>query len=66
MEKKVKNPSLYRAMRTLRKGGLHAALRIPQNETIPADRLEAAANSPNKHTAAMARFAKTMKGFKHQ
>ncbi len=62
---KAKNPSLYRAMRTLRKGGLHRALGIPQDETIPADRLEKAKNSSNSHIAHMANFAHTMKGFKH-
>lgn len=62
---KAKNPSLYRAMRHLRKGGLHAALHIPQNESIPAERLAAAKNSPNEHVRHMANFAATMKGFKH-
>ena len=61
---KAKNPSLYRAMRNLRKGGLHRALNIPENETIPADRLEAARNSKNEHVRKMAEFAHTMKGFK--
>lgn len=62
---KKHNASLYRAMHHLRKGGLHRALHIPENEPIPADRLEAASNSSNSHVAHMANFAKTMKGFKH-
>ena len=61
---KAKNPSLYRAMRHLRKGGLHRALNIPEDETIPADRLEKARNSSNPHVAHMANLAHTMKGFK--
>jgi hypothetical protein len=60
-----KNPSLYRAMHHLRKGGLHRALNIPEGEKIPADRLEAAKNSPNSHVQHMANMAATMKGFKH-
>lgn len=60
----AKNPSLYRAMRHLRKGGLHRALNIPEGETIPAERLEKARNSKNAHVAKMANFAHTMKGFK--
>jgi hypothetical protein len=58
------NASLYRAMHHLRKGGLHRALHIPEDEKIPADRLEAAKNSPNSHVAHMANFAHTMGGFK--
>ena len=58
------NTSLYRAMHQLRKGGLHKALHIPEGETIPADRLEAARNNKNEHIAHMANFAHTMKGFK--
>lgn len=64
MAEKKHNPSLYRAMRHLRKGGLHKALHIPEDQNIPADRLEAAMNSPNPHVAHMANMAKTMKKFK--
>lgn len=63
-EKKVKNPSLYRAMRHLRKGGLHRALGISEGEPIPTERLEKARNSKNEHVRHMANFAHTMKGFK--
>jgi hypothetical protein len=59
-----KNVSLYRAMHQLRKGGLHKALGIPQDETIPAEKLESARNSDNSHVAHMANFAHTMGGFK--
>jgi hypothetical protein len=61
---RAKNPSLYRAMRHLRKGGLHRALHIPEGEPIPADKLEAARHSKNEHIRKMAEFAHTMKGFK--
>jgi hypothetical protein len=56
--------SLYRAMHSLRKGGLHRALGVPSDKKIPAERVEAATHSPNKHVAAMARFVPTMGGFK--
>ena len=58
------NVSLYRAMHTLRHGGLHRALGISENETIPKARIEKASHSDNAHLAAMARFAKTMGKFK--
>ena len=62
---KVKNPSLYRAMHKLRKGGLHRALHIPEGEKIPAEKVQAARASKNPHVAHMANFAHTMSGFKH-
>jgi hypothetical protein len=62
---KKHNTSLYRAMHHLRKGGLHRALGIPEDEKIPAERIEKAKNSPNAHVAHMANFAHTMGGFKH-
>jgi hypothetical protein len=58
------NASLYRALHKLRKGGLHKALGVPQNENIPADKLEEAKNSKSDHVRHMAQFAHTMKGFK--
>jgi hypothetical protein len=63
-KKKVKNPSLYRAMRKLRKGGLHKALHVPENEVIPLEKVRAAARSKNGHLSKMANFALTMRGFK--
>lgn len=60
------NKGLYRAMRNLRKGGLHRALGIPEDQPIPADRLEKARNSKNPHVVKMANFAHTMKGFDHK
>jgi hypothetical protein len=62
---KKHNPSLYRALHHLRKGGLHRALHVPEGEPIPEKKLAAARNSENSHIAHMANFAHTMKGFKH-
>ena len=61
---KAKNPSLYRAMHKLNKGGLHRALGVPEGETIPASKVEAATHSSNPHVARMANFAQTMGKFK--
>ena len=60
----AKNPSLYRAMHHLRRGGLHRALGVPEGETIPKEKIEEASHSENAHLAHMANFAKTMGGFK--
>jgi hypothetical protein len=65
MSGKAKNPSLYRAMHKLRRGGLHRALHVPEGEPISEEKLSEAENSSNSHIAHMARFARTMKGFKH-
>ncbi len=62
---KKSDASLYRAMHHLRKGGLHRALHVPEDQSIPKERLEAARNSKNSHVAHMANFAHTMGGFKH-
>jgi len=61
----VKNPSLYRALHHLRKGGLHKALHVAEGEPIPAAKLEAGKHSTNEHIRHMSNFAATMKGFKH-
>lgn len=60
----VKNPSLYRALHHLKKGGLHKALHVAEGEKIPAEKLAKAKNSKNSHVAHMARFAETMSSFK--
>ena len=65
MAKKVKNPSLYRALHKLRKGGLHRALGVAEGDKIPASKLAAARKSSNSHIRHMANFAKTMKSWKH-
>ena len=59
------NPSLYRALRHLRAGGLHRALHVPEGKKIPAEKLEAAKHSSNSHISKMANFAATMSHFKH-
>jgi hypothetical protein len=59
------NPSLYRAMHHLRKGGLHRALGVSTGSKIPAEKVEAATNSSNEHVRKMAQFAKNMSHFKH-
>lgn len=59
------NPSLYRAMHHLRKGGLHRALGVPEDETIPEAKVNAATHSSSPHIAAMANMAKTMSHFHH-
>ena len=56
--------SLYRAIHHMRKGGLHRALGVSEDETIPASKVEAATHSQVPHVAAMARFAQTLKGLK--
>jgi len=65
MAKKVKNPSLYRALHKLRKGGLHRALHVPAGEKISESKLSAAEHSTNPHVKKMAVFARTMHGWKH-
>jgi len=59
------DPSLYRAIHNLRHNGLHAALGIASDKTIPKEKIEEASHSSNSHLAHMANFAKTMSHFKH-
>lgn len=59
------NPSLYRALHHLRHGGLHRALGVSEDETIPKSKIEAATHSDNAHVAHMANMAQTMSHFKH-
>ena len=61
----MKNPSLHRALASMNKGGLHRALGVKEGEKIPADKLEKAKNSDNKHLAHMANFASTMESWNH-
>lgn len=60
---KAKNPSLYRAIHHMRRGGLHKALGVPEGEPIGKNKIEAATHSLNEHVAHMARFAQTLGGF---
>jgi hypothetical protein len=64
MAEKVQNPSLYRVIHHMRKGGLHRALGVPEDENIPESKVEAATHSDNPHVVHMANFAKTLKGMK--
>jgi hypothetical protein len=59
------DPSLYRAIHSLRHGKLHRALGVAEDEKIPAAKLEAARHSDNPTVAHMANFAHTMGHFKH-
>ncbi len=61
----AKNPSLYRALHHLRKGGLHRALHVPEGEPIPAAKLAAGKKSANAHIRHMSNFAAAMSHFKH-
>lgn len=56
--------SRHRLVLHLRKGGLHDALHIPQDQHIPADRLATAKNSKNEHVRKMAQMAANMKHWK--
>ena len=54
-----------RAMHKLHGGALHRHLGIPEGEPIPMEKKQEAANSSNKHVAAMGRMAVAMHGWKH-
>lgn len=57
--------SKHRVVMHLAKGGLHRALHVPEGETIPQDKLDAAKNSSNPHVKKMADLAATMESWKH-
>jgi hypothetical protein len=46
-------------------GALHRTLGVPEGQKIPAQKLTAAANSPNPKTRKRAVFARFLKGLKH-
>jgi hypothetical protein len=54
-----------RAMHKLHGGALHKHLGIPGDQPIPMAKKQEAANSSNKHVAAMGRLAVAMSGWKH-
>lgn len=54
-----------RAMAKLHKGGLHRALNVPEDQPIPMEKKQAAANSPSSHVRAMAHLALAMSHWKH-
>lgn len=55
----------HRAMHKLKQGGLHRALGIPEDQTIPMERVEEATHSENPHLKKMALMAKAMHGWHH-
>jgi|GEM_PF-2559430 hypothetical protein len=52
--------SFARALGHIHHGALHRHLGIPEGEAIPESKKEEAANSENKHVAAMGRLALAM------
>ena len=58
-------PGLHHALSNLRKGSLHRALGVPEDQPIPKEKLEAARKSTDQHIRHMANFAATMEGFDH-
>lgn len=64
-DKKMETVKLshHRVVMHLHKGGLHRALGIPENETIPKEKVEAATHSKNPHVAKMAHLAQTMESW---
>jgi len=59
------NAGLYHAIHHMRHGGLHRALHVPEDQTIPAEKLAAAKHSTNPHVRRMASFAHTLMGMHH-
>ncbi len=55
----------HRAMAHLHGGALHRHFGIPEDQPIPMEKKQEAANSDNPHTAAMGRMAVAMHGWKH-
>lgn len=64
-KKETVHLSKHRVVMHLNKGGLHRALGVPESETIPKDKVEAATRSSNPHVAAMAHLAQNMSHWKH-
>lgn len=46
----------------MRKGGLHRALGVPEDQNIPQAKLDAAKHSTNPHMQKMLQFAHTLSG----
>lgn len=49
----------------LKKGALHRALKVPEDQPIPADKMQEAAHSNSPHMRRMANFAKVSEHFDH-
>lgn len=56
----------HRAMSKLHGGALHRHLGIPEDQPIPLNKKQEAANSSNPHVAAMGRLAVSMHGWSHK
>jgi len=54
-----------RGMHKLHGGALHRHFGIPEDQPIPMEKKQEAANSDNPHVAAMGRMAVAMHGWKH-
>lgn len=64
-KKGFRNSSLGHAVKNMKRGALHRELGVPEGEKIPEKKLEAAAHKPGK-LGRRARFAETLRGFKHK
>jgi hypothetical protein len=64
-KKETVHLSHHRVVMHLNKGGLHRALGVPEGETIPKEKVEAAKNSNNEHVRKMANLADTMSHWHH-
>ena len=49
----------------IKKGALHRALGIPENQPIPESKLEEAKHSKDPHIRRMAHLAETLEGLNH-
>lgn len=58
--------SKHRVVMHLHAGGLHRALNVPEGQTIPKERIEAATHSKNPHLREMAHLALTMEHWHHK
>lgn len=56
----------HRAMSHLNEGGLHRHLGIPEDQDIPMEKKQEAANSDNPHVAAMGHMAVAMHSWNHK
>ena len=57
---KEKKVSPYRAIHHLRRGGLHRALGVSEEDKIPAEKLAAGRDSKNEHVSQMSNYASMM------
>jgi hypothetical protein len=62
---KKEKQSFHRHMSHIKHGALHRHFGIPEDEPIPMEKKQEAANSSNPHVAAMGRMAVAMAGWHH-